>query len=291
MTFRTLRSALLPALALLLAVPLPAAAHDFWLRPSSFRMDAPGGQVVRFEVGHPSERSPWPLTPWRTVSFLSHGPDGVRDQQAGVPEADEPLAGRGAARVRLRAPGAHIVAFEGRIARSDLPAGEFLDYARKEGLTPILARHEGRDDAGVETYSRRGKAYVRVGDARVGEAENAGDESHLTEPLGHTLELVPGVDPTRLEPGGTLPLTVLWQGEPLAGARVSFGPIGDTAGADGERGAERSDEDGRVAFEVPMAGEWMAHVIWSRVLPENSGTVGDADYDTVFSSLSFAVED
>ena len=277
--FRTSRlalSLLLPVLA------LPAAAHDFWLRPSQFQMDAPGEQVLRFEVGHPHELSPWPLTPWRTISLQSFGPDGVRDQQSGVPEEDEPLAGRGAARVRFDAPGVYIVAFEGRIALSELPVERFLDYARKEGLSPILARHEGREDAGIETYSRRGKAYVRVG-----EAESAGGETYLTEPLGHTLELVPNTDPTRLSSGDTIPLTVHWQGEPLAGARVSFGPIGDTPGADGEREAQTSDRDGRVAFTVPGEGEWMAHVIWSRVLPDSQ----EADYDTVFSSLSFSARD
>ena len=274
--FRSALLCLLPVLA------VPSAAHDFWLRPDSFRMDAPGEQVLRFEVGHPLERSPWPLTPWRTISLRSHGPDGMRDQQMGVPGGNSPLAGRGAARIRLDAPGTHLVAFEGRIARSELPVDRFLDYARKEALSPILARHEDREDPGIETYSRRGKTYIRVG-----ESEGTGSTAYLTEPLGHTLELVPHTDPARLSPGGTLPLTVYWQGKPLSGARVSFGPIGDTPGADGEREADTSDGDGRVAFTVLGEGEWMAHVIWSRVLPDDQ----DADYDTVFSSLSFSAQE
>jgi hypothetical protein len=44
-----------------------------------------------------------------------------------------------------------------------------------------------------------------------------------------------------------------------------------------------SDASGRVAFDLPDDGAWQVQVVWTRALEAGSR----ADFDTVFSSLTF----
>jgi uncharacterized GH25 family protein len=46
----------------------------------------------------------------------------------------------------------------------------------------------------------------------------------------------------------------------------------------------RTDASGRVSFRLPRAGRWMMNVVWS--VPS---TAASADFQTSFSSLTFAV--
>ena len=59
-----------------------------------------------------------------------------------------------------------------------------------------------------------GKAFLQVGSAGV-------DESVLTRPVGHELELVPLKNPNEVKVGGLLPVKVLYKGKPLAKATVT----------------------------------------------------------------------
>lgn len=45
--------------------------------------------------------------------------------------------------------------------------------------------------------------------------------------------------------------------------------------------------DGRADFAMPTQGRWLLNVIWTKPLPASSET----DYETVFSSLSFELDD
>lgn len=75
--------------------------------------------------------------------------------------------------------------------------------------------------------------------------------------LGHALELVPTANPvTPMGPGETIAVRLLLKGKPLAGARLSFIPRGETlaAGFD-DRFERKTDPDGRAKF-VPEAGNY-----------------------------------
>jgi hypothetical protein len=44
-----------------------------------------------------------------------------------------------------------------------------------------------------------------------------------------------------------------------------------------------TDQDGRASFSMPASGAWLLNVIWTKALPSSD----EADFETVFSSLSF----
>ena len=251
----------------------PVAAHDFWVQPRIYHV-APGGPVpLTLQVGHGPDRQRWLTDVARVLRFRAKGPSGWTDLKPALKPGGELDA-----TVSFRVPGAYVLALESTHAESDLPAIRFNDYAKVEGLAPAIAYRErtrSADTNGRETYSRRGKALVQVGPA------SAADDPRVTTPLGLTLEVVPERNPYTLREGEPLPVRVLYEGRPLAGALVKLTNLAFDA-----RPLETrlTDAAGRASFEVPRTGAWLVNVIWTKRITGNP----KADFDTVFSSLTFA---
>jgi uncharacterized GH25 family protein len=255
---------------LLLALPLlcavPAFAHDVWMQPDKFVV--PVGTVVPYRVysGHGTSREPWELELARISSLRSIGSRG-----SAVLTPAQTSKGS----IRFSQPGSYIVAMVSNLARSDLPALRFNDYARAEGLTPIIALRQKQGTMatnGRELYSRRTKMLIRVGDT-------SAPQPHITLPVGMTLELVPGRDPFAVPAGQPLPVRVFYLGRPLAGATVKLTNLD----ADATPVATVvTDATGRALFRRPGAGKWQLNTIWSRPI-----TGADAEFETIFSSLTF----
>jgi len=253
-----------------------AAAHDFWLQPTSF-WAAPGAPTpLTLQVGHGPARQRSPIPAARVVTFRSIGPAGATDRKT-----DLSLGGRQAdAMLSFPTPGTHVLVFETNYAESNLPALRFNDYLAAEGLTEALRfrqRTGSSDEPGREIYTRNAKALVQVG------SSGARRQPQVTAPVGLTLEIVPEVNPYALTPGASLPIRVLYEGRPLPGALVKLTDLS----AD-ERPVEThlSDGAGRAVFRPPHPGTWLLNVIWSKPLANNRR----ADFATVFSSLTFGTQ-
>lgn len=225
-------------------------------------------------VGHGADRQVWNVASSRIATLRSVGPNGTEDARAAL--GGSATAGRGA--FQFREPGVYVIALESNHAVSALPAAQFQTYARDEGLTPIL-RHRAQSrttrEQGREIYSRRAKAIVQVGGAGVSPAP------YITRALGMTLEIVPERDPTTLSGASHLPVLVHYRGAPLSGARIVLRNLQDDARA---LVTHTTDREGRAVFAIPGAGEYLLNVVWSRPLQGDSR----AEYETIFSSLSFA---
>jgi uncharacterized GH25 family protein len=102
----------------------------------------------------------------------------------------------------------------------------------------------------------------------------------VTRPVGMTLEIVPNRDPYSLGGDTTLPVTVIYDGHPLAGAFVKLNNLDFDA-----RPVEthKTDARGQATFTIPFRGLWQMNVVWTKPIRGNP----KADYDTVFSSLTF----
>lgn len=86
----------------------------------------------------------------------------------------------------------------------------------------------------------------------------------FAKPLGHALELVPETNPvTPMGPETPIKVQLLYKGKPLAGAKVSFIPRGETLTETFDPRYERkTDEKGRASF-TPKEGNYylvVAHV-------------------------------
>lgn len=70
------------------------------------------------------------------------------------------------------------------------------------------------------------------------------------------------------------------EGKPLAGATIKLADLGhDTVVA-----TQVTDAAGRARFVMPGRGAWRLAVVWTKPLP----TAAETDFETVFSSLTFA---
>lgn len=256
------------------AVSTAAAAHDFWVQPLDFWISPNTSVMTTLQVGHGEFRERWNSDASRVVLFRSVGPGGAiadhqRELRAGTMNQDH-LIGFGAA-------GTHVLVLQTNYAASTLPGLRFNDYLKQEGLTPALelrARTKVEDQPGREIYSRRAKALVQVGPA----TDKA--QAWVTRPVGLSLEIVPEVNPYAIGAGGELPVRVIYQGKPLAGATVKLNNLQ----FDG-RPLESviTDAAGRAVFKFPRNGAWQLNVLWTKPLAGNP----KADFDTTFSSLTF----
>jgi uncharacterized GH25 family protein len=254
-----------------LSVATGARAHDFWLQPRAFVLAADQADPITIEVGHGPFRSRWSGALDRVVLFRNVAPAAKVDLKPVLhptPDQDAILS--------FSAPGTQMLLFESTDALSNLPSIRYNDYAKVEGLTPALEYRAktGQTEAnGRESYSRRCKALIEVG---------AGGKPNpaITRPVGFTLEIVPAISPYALKPGQMLPVQVLYQGRPLAGALVKLTNLEfDVRPVS----MHLTDASGHAQFEIPRTGDWLLNVIWTRPIRDNP----NADFETTFSSLTF----
>jgi uncharacterized GH25 family protein len=260
-------------LAVALCLSTAASAHDFWLQPTRFKV-APGiADEMTIQVGHGEFRSRWSGALERVVRFSAIGPNGQADLRAAL-KPDR----RRDALLSFATPGDRMLVFQSTHATSILPSIRFNDYLKLEGLTPALelrARTGKTDAPGREIYSRCAKALVQVGPA------DARTTRQMLTPVGLPLEIVPLKNPYALHAGEALPVRVLYEGRPLAGALVMLTNLE----FDGRPLEQKvTDRSGEASFFVPLVGSWLVNVLWTKPIQGNP----DADFDTTFSSLTFA---
>ncbi len=230
---------------------------------------------MTLQVGHGPyrQRSPIPIS--RITRFEAIDPDGTasdlrRALHLGSAADDGTLT--------FAKPGAYVVVLEtDNRAQSHLPAIRFNDYLKTEGLTPALEQRERlhqTDKDGSENYSRHAKSIIQVGPIEVN------SPNRVTQPLGLPLEIVPDVNPYAQPQSKTLPVRVIYDGQPLEGALVKLTRLENDANP---LEAHLTDRMGRTTFVMPTQGSWLLNVIWTRPLPHSRET----DFETMFSSLSF----
>ncbi|WP_425410418.1 DUF4198 domain-containing protein [Hyphococcus sp.] len=253
----------------------PAHAHDFWLEPADYRAGLDKPVHINFMVGHAGEGEHWNLRKERVAAFTRIGARGAED----ISRTITPGGKDGGADVKFTAPGTYIIAFESTPAFIELDAETFNAYLEEEGLTQAIEHrraHARTDKPGTEYYSRRAKTIINAGENAVASGAD------ITAAVGHTLEIRPLDNPFSLAPGEPLPLEVLYNGAPLPGATVSLENLRVGIFPETRR---TTDENGHAAFDLPKKGAWKFNVVWATPVEHD-----EADFETVFSSLTFSFE-
>lgn len=219
-----------------------AAAHDFWVQPDNYHAE-PGVSVpITLQVGHGPfrQRSQLPLR--RITRFAAVAPDG----------ADMDLHD----------------SFNLGAATED---GELIFPTPGTYAVVLETDNHARTLDGAESYSRHSKALIQVGSL---------ESARATQPVGLTLEIVPEVNPYSLPPAGKLPVHVLFEGRPVAGAWIELTNLEhDSAPME----AHLTDEQGHCSFAVPAGGKWLLNVVWKKLRADTE----DTQFESYFSSLSF----
>ena len=251
----------LTAAALLVAGDL--RAHDFWIEPSTFHPASGATVAVGLRVGQDFVGDPVPRSSRLIDQFLVR--QGGNDQPIVGLENIDP-----AGWFRADGQSTAVIAYRSLATFVELPAAEFEEYLRQEGLERIIdirAERGDRAKPGREHFYRFAKAVL------AGERSSAA----ATQPIGLTYEIVPDDDPTI----GPAPFRgrVLHSGEPLAGALVVAISRSDPS----VRLATRSDGHGAFAFVLPRAGVWLVksvHLVEASMFSR-------ADWDSLWASLTF----
>lgn len=261
----------LAALALMTAAAQPASAHDFWISLDHWQLPQDGPINADMRVGTGADPERWKMRLERVIAFRTIAPDrAIADRTALLvaPDAQQWYD----AIVPFSGTGTHLLVFETTPATSDLEAAAFDDYVAHEGLSAVATHRAALKTPGTpgrELYARRAKALVQVG---------AACSPHALQPVGLSLEIVPLVNP-HCTTQADMPVEVRFRGKPLAGALVRMESLSNPAGET----EQRTDANGRAAFAMARDGNWKISLVWSVPIEDNAS----AEYDTLFSSLSF----
>src|SRR5262249_25892119 len=140
-----------------LALAAPAAAHEYWLSPSSYRAARADAIAITAFAGTGFRGEAKPYASTRAVRFLV----------TGARTADlTPVATNGDlvwARFETPDAGGALVAYQSNFSSIELPAAQFDAYLETEGLTePRAARARPGANAGPgrERYARCAKTWI-----------------------------------------------------------------------------------------------------------------------------------
>lgn len=271
-------SALVVTAAVVLAVVMPLAAHEFWVTPSEWVL-APGARAtILANVGDQFPGANSFTTPDRieTVRLIGPGTD------RGVPPPYRREADSLAADTRLPdIPGTYIGVVMVKPRVGEKSGSVFQAHIAHQGLDDVgeyRAKHGETDKPVRERYSRYGKTLLRVG--------SGGSSAHVTKPLGLKIELVPDVDPTRLRPGSVLRLRLLLDGRPAPNALVGAVYAAAQAKPESWPLTARTDADGRFAFTLHDRGPWLLRAVRTQRRTGETGPLA-ADWESYWASLSF----
>lgn len=270
------RSRRVPLLAgLLVALGATALwAHDFWLVPDAFSI-VPGGEfTVRGQTSSKFPTSESAVAIDRIASAV------LIDANATTPLQNLSHSGTSLV-IRQsvsRAIGQRIVAvaLHPRLVRESPES--FRRYLVLEGAPEALERYqrEGRlpVDSVTRRYAKYAKTLVEVG---------RGGPGAFDRIVGHPAELVPLVDPRGLAVGDSLPVRLLFRGQPVAGAKLHAGA------AAGDRDPEElvlaTDAAGVIRIPLVRSGLWNSRGI--HIVPADPGS--GADWDVHWVTLVFQV--
>jgi ketosteroid isomerase-like protein len=268
--------------ALIIGFTFPAGAHDFWLIPLGFHVDAGSDLVVLGQTSSAFPESISAVTVDRVASArLIGGSLAVEIRDLGVSGNSLRL------RHRPATPGQHIVAvtIHPRSVRES-PAA-FQNYLVIEGAPEALERlrREGRvpRDTITRRYAKYAKSLVTVGQ---------GGPAAWDRTAGHPLEFVPASAEAPV-PGAAWSVRLLFRGQPMAGARVHAGVValGPAEGLDALAGTEQhvellTDAQGRVSVPITRAGLWNLRTL--QIVEADAGS--GADWDTHWATLVFEVK-
>ncbi|HVT16046.1 MAG TPA: DUF4198 domain-containing protein [Thermoanaerobaculia bacterium] len=286
----------LMALALLLGVAGMAgtaalSAHDLWIEPSAFTPQQGTRLAVRLRYGQGFRGDPFPRDPRYLVRFAVIPGAGTAGEQpiAGLPGVDP------AGFLQAGRPGLYLLVYRSSHASLELDAEKFEKYLAEEGLERVSAERARRGQSaspGKEIYSRCAKSLIvirgvagpgsqseRAGTMPGDQSERAGTTSGAGRIVGFPLELVPEQNPYALEAGAGLPVRLLYEGKPLAGAKIAaISKDHPEAGV-----AARSDGAGRARLTLPRGGAWLVKAVHMVAAPPGSG----ADWESFWASLTF----
>jgi len=270
------------SIVFVVAVSGTALAHEFWLSAASWHVKPGDRATILVNVGDRFPDATSFTAPERVESVRLVGPAGETPIPGPFRRERDSLA----ADVQAPAqPGTYmgVVTIKPRVL--EIKAEDFESYLAHEGLEAVSAERRRSGESakpGRERYSRYGKTLLRVG-------EGPTDHGPVTQPLGLPIELVPLADPTALEAGDRCRFRLLFEGKPVAGARVGAIYAAAATKPDEWPLTARTDARGEVEFTLNHPGPWLVRAVHMVRRTPKPGLEA-VDWESYWASLSFALD-
>ncbi|HKG92798.1 MAG TPA: DUF4198 domain-containing protein [Gemmatimonadaceae bacterium] len=254
-------------------------AHDLFLKLARYILPAPAAAVRIAVLNGTFSTSENGVARDRLADLSVVGPDGARshpDTAAWVEQKTQSVLTVGAGRV-----GTYVVGASVRPRALELPAAEFNEYLRTDGVPDVLDARRRAGEMGAparERYSKHVKALFQVG--------NDGPRTdNFAAVLGYPAEIVPQANPYALRRGDTLAVRCLVDGAPAASQLVLAG--GRLRGSERRIPAQsvRTDADGVARIPLTARGIWYVKFI-HMVRAAASDSV---DYESKWATVTFEV--
>ena len=260
-----------------------AGAHDFWLEPEVVPAGKGEELALRLRMGEQlkteEERA---LQKDRITRFeLFSDRAKKRDLLATGQEGQMPVA-------KLRPETGASLAVMDRTPRPiTMESDKFNRYLSEEGQEPIIAlraRLGQTEQAGKEIYTRYLKALIQ-------ERDLAGSipSTLYKRRVGQRLEILLENDPGRMQPGKMLTVKVLFEGKPLAGAKV-FACRRDAGDSGVLALTAVTSAQGLAEFKLDQTGVWLVRLVHFRV-PVERKPEANTPWESFWASYSFAVRE
>jgi len=246
--------------------------HNFWLIAG--KRGAPREERLRVEahVGHHFPAGESAIAPERIADFRLISSNGE------APVFDYRVEGTAlVAEVTASSEGAQMAALTLHPRPITLEHEQFARYIDEEDARAAVSpdfQPGVAQAAQHEIYSKYAKAIL-----------TAESDEVACRVVGQKMEIVLERSPATLRGGGRLPVRVLFDGEPIAGVRVSSGC--DALHSGGYASHIRADADGRAEIELPVSGYWFIRSHYIRRHPDSR----IAEWESFWPSVTFRIED
>lgn len=239
---------------LLLLTQIALFGHDMWIEPATFFPVAGSIVAIKLRVGQELMGDPIPRSTSLIREFVVQSA-GSRKPVIGREGADP------AGLIRVESPAAAVVGYYSNPSSVEMPVEKFTQYLKEEGLDRRIAIRSQRPQK--ELFTRCAKALLNSGDGI----------------LNFQLELLAERNPYTLSPAEDLPVRLLYQNKPLAGALV----VAMNRQHPEQKVTARTGATGRVRLRLHEPGMWMIKAVHMVPAPD----LAVADWSSYWASLTF----
>lgn len=253
-------------------------AHEYWVEPTKFKIKEGAAITANLRNGQDFKGPSFPYIKEETNLYkVTNSTQSVTPNQR---TGNSP-----AFNYTTTSDGLHLVSFQNDFNTLNFETWpKFTHYVENQGFTGLIEKHlaRGLEKIGFqEQYARCAKALIQVGDIVKGTKQNT---DKLT---GLKFELVANKNPYTLKEGDKLPVTLFYEGSPVADKQIQVFHDDGTNKATNFK--LRTDKNGNADITLNGSGKFMLNAVYIYAGDEDPNTE-IAEYQSYWTSLVFGIK-
>lgn len=248
-------------------------AHEYWVEPSKFEIKKGASITANLRNGQNFKGPSFPYIKENTDLYkITNSTQNITPKQR---TGNSPAFNYTATNEGL-----HLVSFQSSFDTLDFETWpKFTHYVENQGFTRLIEKHlaRGLKKTGFqEQYARCAKALIQVGNISKG-------EDKLT---GLKFELVANKNPYTLKEGDILPVSLFYEGSPVANKQIQVFHYDGSSEATSFK--LLTDKNGNANIALKGSGKFMLNSVYIYEGDEDQNTEL-AEYQSYWTSLVFGI--